>query len=143
MQCQAQAAAFAPLSSTVKPVKRARLLLDILLGLAGLYVVVFGALGFIGQLFFGKFSPSETAVSISGFIAVLFAAACRGIARCRAMVVIATLVALGCVAIDAIQYYRLHNFSGSSYAWDIRIPFILCLVVIGSAGFFVPSESRA
>jgi uncharacterized membrane protein len=117
--------------------------MDVLLGLAGTYVVLFGLLGFFGQLFFGRFSLSDTAVSISGFLAVLFAAACRGMPRCRKVVAGVTLVALGCVAISAMEYYKLYDIPGNDFAWEFRVPFILCLMLVGVAGSVVPSGSQA
>ena len=117
--------------------------MDVLLGLAGTYIVLFGLLGFFGQLFFGKFSLSDTAVSIAGFLAVLFAVACRGTPRCRTVVVVVTLVALGCVAISALEYYRLYDIPGNDFAWEFRVPFIFCLVLVGFAGSVVPSGSQA
>jgi hypothetical protein len=122
---------------------RSRLALDVLLGLAGLYVVLVGLLGFFGQAFFGRFSLVETAVSISGFLAVLFAAACRGVPKCRAVVVLISAVSLTCVALDVIEHYRYYDIPGSSYAWDMQIPYVVCIVLVACAGVFAPSEPRA
>jgi uncharacterized membrane protein len=122
---------------------RARQILDVLLGIAGIYIFLFGLLGFLAQMFFGTFSFSETAVSVSGFLAVLFAAACRGAPRCRAVAAAVTFVALCCVGFDALQYYRLYDSPGNDYAWGARVPFILCLVLVGLAGSFASSESQA
>jgi len=113
------------------------------LSLAGLYVVLISVLGFLGQIFFGMFSLVATAASISAMLAVLFAAVCRGIPKCRFAVAGMTLVALSCAALDAIQYYRLYDSPGNYYPWDLQLPFIICLIVVGFAGALVSSESQA
>jgi len=115
--------------------------MDVLLFIAGAYVVWIALVGYaFGQLIYGNFSLIDTATCISALLTVLFAVACRGTPDCRKAVAILCAISLGCVAIGAEEYYRLYDSPGNSYAWDMRVPFILCLIIVGTAGIFIQPD---
>jgi hypothetical protein len=117
--------------------------MDVLLFIAGAYVVWMALVGYaFGQLIYGNFSLVDTATCISALLTVLSAVACRGTPHCRKVVAILCAISLGCVALGAEEYYRLYDSPGNDYAWDIRVPFILCLIVVGAAGVFIQSDHR-
>jgi hypothetical protein len=99
--------------------------------LASLYVAFFSVVGYgFGQLFFGTFSWAPTLGGLSALAAVFGAAACAGRTWCRATLAALALFAIGCVELEALEYYREFDIPGNYFAWEMRAPFVACLLFI-------------
>jgi hypothetical protein len=104
--------------------------------IAGTYVICLALAGYgLGQLFFGRFSLVDTICAVAAVATVVTATICRGRLPCRVTVAALGLVAIACVGIDAFDYYLHFDSPGNDNAWELKLPFILSLVLIGSSGF--------
>jgi hypothetical protein len=102
--------------------------------LASLYIVFFVVVGYgLGQLFFGAFSPVATVGGLSALGSVFGAAACAGQRWCRVALALLSLIAIACVGLEALVYYKYHNIPGNYFGWPMRVPFVVCLAIIGAA----------
>jgi hypothetical protein len=105
--------------------------------LASLYVVFFSVIGYgFGQLFFGTFSWIATVCALSALGAVFGAAVCAGRSWCQGALAGLALTAIACVGLEAVEYYREFDSPGNYFAWEMRVPFVLCLVFICSAHIY-------
>ena len=105
--------------------------------LASIYVVLFVLIGYgFGQLFFGTFSPVATFGGLCALGAVFGAAACAGWHRCQLVLALLSFIAIACVGLEALDYYMHHDIPGNYFGWGMRVPFILCLAVIGGMNVF-------
>ncbi|OGB22399.1 MAG: hypothetical protein A3I66_14360 [Burkholderiales bacterium RIFCSPLOWO2_02_FULL_57_36] len=101
-----------------------------LLNVARVYVIFFGASGFLfGQLFFGQFSWAAMLAGVSGVAAGLLGQRITAAARFLTIAVCATGIAG--VAMDAFHYYSELHSPGNYYAWFFIGPFAAALIFIG------------
>jgi hypothetical protein len=105
--------------------------------LASLYVVLFSVVGYgFGQLFFGTFSWVATVCALSALGSVFGVAACAGRTWCRWALAALALIAIACVGLETIHYYRELDIPGNDFAWEMRGPFVLCLAFIGGVHIY-------
>jgi hypothetical protein len=108
----------------------------VMLVLASLFVILYVFLSFFGQVFFGTFSLIVTFGSLSALAAVFGVAACAGWRWCGVAIAMLCLIAIACVGMEAFDYYQNHDIPGNYFGWGLRVPFLLCLAVIGTAHLF-------
>lgn len=113
-----------------------RKLTAVVLGFASIFVTLYAFIAFIGQVFFGIFSPVATVGSLSALGAVFGAAACAGRRWCGVLIALLCLAAIASVFLEALDYYRHHDIPGNYFGWGLRVPFVLCLALIGGVRLF-------
>jgi hypothetical protein len=114
-----------------------------LLFVAMLYVVFVAVVGYgFGQLFFGDFQLIGSVCGLSALGSVAGIALCAGRRICYRFVAILSAIAVICVALEAIDYYRNLDIAGNNFGWEMQGPFVVCLVAIGAAALFGNRDHR-
>jgi hypothetical protein len=104
---------------------------------ASLYIVFMSLVGYgFGQLFFGTFSWVATICAVAALGSVFGVAICAGRSWCRPMLIVLSCIAILCFGLEVADYYRRLNSPGNSFAWDLKAPFLLGLLIVLSANIY-------
>jgi hypothetical protein len=104
----------------------------IALFLARLYVLSLALAGYLGgQLFFGEFSLLDSICGITATLTALASFVCSSRKSCQVTSISSAAIAGVCVMLGAVAYYLHSNVRGNDYAWELRLPFLICLPLIG------------
>jgi hypothetical protein len=105
--------------------------------LASLYVVFIALVGYgFGQLFFGTFSWIGTICAVTALGSIFGAAVCAGKSWCRLLLVAMSTVSILCFGLEVVDYYRRLDIPGNSFAWDMKAPFLLSLLILLAANIY-------
>ncbi len=108
--------------------------------LSGIYLIIMGAFGYLfGQLFFGDFTLAATMAGVFGVVAGVITVASNSATMGRLAFVSCVLAGVGFV-IDAHTYYTKYDIPGNDFAWELRGPFVIALLVITYASLRRVSE---
>lgn len=104
--------------------------MKLLLSVARVYLIFFGASGFLfGQLFFGQFSWAAMLAGVFGVAGGLLGQ--RIAVELRLLTIAVCAAGIAGVAMDAFHYYAELQSPGNYYAWFLIGPYAAALVFIG------------
>jgi hypothetical protein len=121
----------------VRLMKIRRAIISGIVLLASLYIVFIALIGYgLGQLFFGMFSWVATICALSALGSVFGAALCTGKSWCRLFFASLSLIAILCFGLEVVDYYRRLDIPGNNFAWDMKAPFLLSLLILLAANIY-------